>query len=335
VTLPRVTALVTVYNRERFVGEALDSALGQDYPADLLDVLVVDDGSSDGSAREIARRAGPRLRVVRQENAGYVAASVRALDEGEGELFALLDADDVWPRDKIRRQVAALGDALLLYGDMTVIDAAGAVLQESWLGDDPTPAGGDFATLLGGNAATSSSILARAAAVRRWSPLPPGIAFVDWYLAMRAALEGGLAYLPEPRTLYRFHGDNMGLGSSGARRAGQLRSAVAFQRWFLRRLPDAAPPADLLRAWHSFESFALELMRAADTPFTPLVAVGGDDRAAAGRLARRAARRLERGDATGALALALRAAAADPWSDEARTAAACARDACALSGRCR
>jgi glycosyltransferase involved in cell wall biosynthesis len=330
VTLPRVTALVTAYNCERFIGEALDSALGQDYPPELLDVVVVDDGSTDGSAREIARRAGPRLRVVHQDNAGYVGASMRAVREGTGELFALLDADDVWPADKLRRQVAALGDALLLYGDMTVIDAGGKVVDESWLGADPTPAGGDFTGLLRGNVATSSSILARADAVRRWSPLPDGIAFVDWYFAMRAALEGGLVYLPEPRTLYRFHGDNMGLGSSGARRVGQLRSVLAFQRWFLRRLrPGDAPAEQLCAAWGHFEAFALELMDAADTPFTPIVAVSDGDRAVAHALSRRSGRALARGDAVGALAIGLRAAAADPWCADARAAATRARRACA------
>jgi glycosyltransferase involved in cell wall biosynthesis len=308
VTLPRVTALVTVYNCERFVGEALDSALAQDYPPELLDVVVIDDGSTDGSPAEIARRAGPRLRVIRQENAGYVAASSRAVEEGTGELFAILDADDVWPADKLRRQVAALGDNLLLYGDMTVIDAEGTVIDESWLGDAPTPAGGDFATLLRGNAATSSSILMRADAAKRWCPIP--VPFADWYFALQAALEGRLAYLAEPRTLYRFHGENMSLGSSGERRVGQLRDSLELQRWFLRR---ARPDADLRAAWRAFEAFALELMTAAETPFTPLFEVTDDDRAQARELASRAAAERD-------VALAVRASAADPWSEAATRA---------------
>jgi glycosyltransferase involved in cell wall biosynthesis len=329
--LPRVSALVTAYNSERFVGEALDSALGQDYPAERLVVVVVDDGSTDATADEIAARVARhpgRIRVVRQENAGYVAATNRAVAEGSGELFALLDSDDVWPADKLRRQVAALAErpeAGLLYGDMTVIDADGAVLDPAWLGGEQPPQGRRFTDLLRGNPATSSSIVMRAELARRLCPIPPGIAFADWYFAIRAAQESEVVYLPEPRTLYRFHGANMSLGTSGAERAGQLRKSLALQRWFLRRLrPGAASAQDLLAAWQSFEAFAAELQDLADTPFTATVAVTDDDRGEARQLSARARLALARGDVASALTTGLRAAAADPWCEQAREAVALA-----------
>jgi glycosyltransferase involved in cell wall biosynthesis len=309
VSLPHVTALITAYNRERFVGVAVDSVLAQDY-AGRLDVLVIDDGSTDGTARELASRD---VRVIRQENRGYVAASERAVAEAEGELFAWLDADDAWPPDKIRRQVAGLGDAGLLYGDMTVIDAGGVEVDPSWLGDAAPPH--CLADWLGGNAATSSSILMRADLARRWCPLPRGIAFVDWYFAIRAMRESRIVYLPEPRTYYRFHGANMSLGSSGERHARQLREALAFQRWWLRR---ADPEPGLWAAWQAFESFASELQNVAESPFTPLVRVSARDRELARMLNRRARRELAAGRADEALAVGIRAAAADPWFGDAR-----------------
>jgi len=55
--LESVTAIIAAYNAEAFIGEALDSALGQDYPAELLDVVVVDDGSTDATAAIVAGRA--------------------------------------------------------------------------------------------------------------------------------------------------------------------------------------------------------------------------------------------------------------------------------------
>src|SRR5262249_47620031 len=156
----KVTALITAYNCERFIGEAVDSALAQDYDGPL-EVLVIDDGSTDATAaalearRDAARACGAAvrdMRVIRQPNAGGIA-------EATGELIALLDADDAWPPDKLRRQIAALGDAGLIYGDMTVFDAGGAVIDESWLGDAPAPQ--TLADWLRGNAATSSSIVMR------------------------------------------------------------------------------------------------------------------------------------------------------------------------------
>src|SRR3954468_23576801 len=83
----KITALITAYNCERFIGEAVDSALAQDYSGPL-EVLVIDDGSTDGTAAELAKR--PAARVIRQPNAGYVAATERGVAEAEGELIALL-----------------------------------------------------------------------------------------------------------------------------------------------------------------------------------------------------------------------------------------------------
>ncbi|RZS82849.1 glycosyl transferase family 2 [Motilibacter rhizosphaerae] len=319
-SLPSVTALVTVHQVERYVGEALDSALAQDYPEHLLDVVVVDDGSTDGSAGEVARRVGSgRVRVVRQANAGYVAATNRAVAEATGTLLAVLDADDVWPTDKVRRQVEALGERSLLYGDMTVIDRDGRVLQESWLEDQAPPVGDDVCGLLRGNVATSSSLLLRADAARRWGPVPVEVSFADWWFALRAALEGGLGYLAEPRTGYRFHGENMSLGTQGPERAGQLRASMALQRWFLRRLPERCAVEDVLGAWQSFADFGVELMRAAESPFVPLVPVSDADRAAAVAGAEQARALLADGRERAAAAAAVAAAAADPWCAPART----------------
>ncbi|WP_028061230.1 glycosyltransferase [Candidatus Solirubrobacter pratensis] len=311
-SVPHVTALITAYDCERFIGEAVDSALAQDYEG-RLDVVVIDDGSTDGTARELASRD---VRVIRQENRGYVAATHRAIAEGEGELFALLDADDVWPADKIRRQVAALGDAALLYGDMTVIDAEGNEIDPSWLGDASPPK--DLAGWLCGNVATSSSILMRADMARRWCPIPRGLAFADWYFAIRAMRESRVVYLPEPRTSYRFHGENMSLGSSGERHALQLREALKFQRWWLRR---ADPEPGLWAAWEAFEAFATKLQSVAETPFTQLVRVTAEDRDLAEALGRQARQALDAGNAHEALAAGIRAAAADPWCREARETA--------------
>ena len=87
-----VTIAICNYNYERFLAEAIDSALAQDYPA--TEVLVVDDGSTDGS-RKIIESYGTRIRAVMKENGGQVSAYNRALDEIDSEYAILLDADDL------------------------------------------------------------------------------------------------------------------------------------------------------------------------------------------------------------------------------------------------
>jgi hypothetical protein len=261
---PLVSALMAAYNAEPFVAQALDSALAQDWPADRLEVVVVDDGSTDGTAAvvsEYVRRFPGRVKLIRQANAGPCAAVNTALAAARGEWLGLLDADDAWPHDKLRVQGAVLAarpEVGLIYGDMRVVDEHGDVIQESWLEGEPLiPEGRCAAELLAGNPATASSLLMRAAIVE---PIPAEIPYTDWWFAARAALVSDVAYVAEPRTLYRFHGGNLTLGVQGPNRVRELRKAMAFVRWFLRRMqPGAATPRGLAVAWTYFEHCEREL----------------------------------------------------------------------------
>lgn len=98
----RVSCVVPVYNGERFLAEALESILGQTHPP--YEVLVVDDGSTDGTA-EVARGLGSSVRHVYQENAGPVVARNRGVAEARGDYLAFLDADDLWHPEKLARQL--------------------------------------------------------------------------------------------------------------------------------------------------------------------------------------------------------------------------------------
>ncbi len=95
-----------MYNAAPFVGLALRSVLGQRHRR--LQILVVDDGSSDGSLAAVRAVDDPRIRVVEQHHSGAAAARNRGLTEASGDLIAFLDADDEWSPRKLRRQIAAL-----------------------------------------------------------------------------------------------------------------------------------------------------------------------------------------------------------------------------------
>jgi glycosyltransferase involved in cell wall biosynthesis len=99
----RITALITCYNRQHRIGNAVRSVLEQTVPP--AEVLVVDDGSSDGSAAVLAE-FGSRIRVIRTENQGASQARNRGISEATGEWIALLDSDDQWYPDKLQKQIA-------------------------------------------------------------------------------------------------------------------------------------------------------------------------------------------------------------------------------------
>jgi glycosyltransferase involved in cell wall biosynthesis len=103
-----VTVVVPAYNAESTLDETLRSVRAQTHRA--LEILVVDDGSRDGTpAIALAHAAAdPRVRLIRQDNAGVGAARNRGIEEARATLVAPVDADDLWAPAKIERQVATL-----------------------------------------------------------------------------------------------------------------------------------------------------------------------------------------------------------------------------------
>jgi glycosyltransferase involved in cell wall biosynthesis len=106
---PFVSAVIPTYNRTHELVRAVESVLGQDYPAERLEIIIVDDGSRDPDAVE--RALAPhrsRLTLLRKPNGGASSARNHGARHARGELLAFLDSDDEWLPHKIRRQVEFL-----------------------------------------------------------------------------------------------------------------------------------------------------------------------------------------------------------------------------------
>jgi len=130
---PSVSAIVPVYNAERYVGEALDSILAQDYGP--LEVIVVDDGSTDDSAAIAAERP---VRLIRRSHAGIAPTRNAGLAAAEGELIAFLDADDIWFPGSLATRVdylTAHPDVDYVLGHIEIF-ADSELLIPSWLPAD-------------------------------------------------------------------------------------------------------------------------------------------------------------------------------------------------------
>ena len=103
---PRVSIITPAYNAEAHLGETIESVLVQSAPD--LEMVIVDDGSSDGTL-EVAHtyaRLDRRIRVFRQNNSGVCVARNTALAHARGSIIALLDSDDVWMADYLGVQLA-------------------------------------------------------------------------------------------------------------------------------------------------------------------------------------------------------------------------------------
>jgi glycosyltransferase involved in cell wall biosynthesis len=202
---PRVSVVVPCYNAERYVAAALDSALGQEGIA--LEVLVADDGSSDGTAGVLARYDG-RIQVLHQDHRGPSAARNACLRAARGEYVALLDADDRFQPGKLARQAAVLDtrpDVGLVYTGWHVIDSDGVRLpHQGWSREE-----GDVSRrLLLGNLAHPVAVMLRRAPVIEAGGFDESIQVnEDWDLFLRLALRGmRWACIDEALGEYRVHG---------------------------------------------------------------------------------------------------------------------------------
>jgi glycosyltransferase involved in cell wall biosynthesis len=103
--MPLVSVIIPAYNSERFIAEALESVRQQNYEP--LEIIVVDDGSTDGT-RSCVKRLGKDISYTYQSNRGPAAARNTGIGIAGGELIAFLDADDYWPVNKLKVQLARM-----------------------------------------------------------------------------------------------------------------------------------------------------------------------------------------------------------------------------------
>ena len=204
-----VTVVIPAYNAAAWVGQTVASALAQTHRP--LEVVVVDDGSTDGTADAALAAAGgdPRLRVMRQENRGCAAARNRGIREARGDLIAPLDADDLWHPEKLTRQVAALRRAGprvgLVYAWSCSIDAEGRVIARVVPGH--RHAGAVYPQLLLQNfISNGSAALFRRACFEETGGVDEDlVSSDDWALYLAVAERYELAVVPEFLVGYRQH----------------------------------------------------------------------------------------------------------------------------------
>jgi Glycosyl transferase family 2 len=237
---PRVSVIVTAYNLAQYLPAALESALAQESPGGPIQIIVVDDGSSDNTQEVLAAYAD-RVEIIRQENGGLVKAVDTGLSAVRGDYIALLDADDEWPHDRLRRHTEILDanpQVGLVHGDMEVIDADGNTIHPSffaWKQDEPSD-GRILARLAKDNFVSGGASTFRASLKAAIWPIPSEAAYPDWWIACNIAALAEIVHDPASANRYRFHGANMGLGADRPKLLAIERRELPFRRWMMRHL---------------------------------------------------------------------------------------------------
>lgn len=240
-----VTVVIPAYNGEETLDETLRSVRGQTHRA--LDIVVVDDGSSDGTA-EIARRHAAldsRVRLIVQANGGVAKARNTGWQSSEADYFAFVDADDLWTEDKIERQLEAMirEDAGLAYGWYLLIDHDSRIIG---YGPPVTQSGDVLDAIFESNfIGNGSSVLVRRQALIDANGFESGLhqagaqGCEDLMFYCRVAEKHRFALVPDYLIGYRSLPNNM---SSNLSR--MLRSWMLVREEMIGRHPDRAAHLD-------------------------------------------------------------------------------------------
>jgi glycosyltransferase involved in cell wall biosynthesis len=202
---PLVSVVIPVFNGERFLREAVQSVLDQKYSP--VEIIVVDDGSTDGTAT--VARSLETVRYLYQTNQGPAAARNRGIEQAKGSLIAFADADDLWPSGKLELQLP------YLISDPEIDIVLGRIQQVllSETVDGPTQAT-EFGET--GFSVNLGSAVIRTSVFERVGLFDETMRYsedVDWF--MRARESGAAIVTIDAVTLfYRQHDQNMTRGKS-------------------------------------------------------------------------------------------------------------------------
>jgi hypothetical protein len=249
---PFVSVLIDTYNHERFIEEAVNSVLTQDFPASDREVLVVDDGSTDKTP-EILRKFEPHIHIHSKANGGQASAFNWGIPQCRGEIIVFLDGDDFWVPNKLR----VIADTMAADPSLGMLGHSFSVVSE---GNPPrviSPGRALCVNLRDSHSAEvfrlhrpylgTSRLTLRTEIARKCLPVPEALIFeADEYLfTVASALSGGMI-LNEVLTHYRAHGANLFLAAGGSvegeRRKQRVLEALASELRFV--LPSlGVPPA--------------------------------------------------------------------------------------------
>lgn len=213
-TKPFISAVIDTYNHEKYIEEAVSSVVGQDFPASEFEIIVVDDGSTDGT-REIVRKFTPRVKLLSKKNGGQASAFNAAFAVSQGEIIAFLDGDDWWLQGKLATiserfarepQIMAVSHGYYRHAENGSIEEVGP----------PTPTYFDLATPDAARRSVNawdyflpSSSAVRRAVLERVVPIPEVLVFSADSPIAAASMAMRTMVLPEILSCYRIHGSNL------------------------------------------------------------------------------------------------------------------------------
>ncbi len=230
---PRVSVIIPTFNQSKLLIEAVESALAQAYRP--IEVIVVDDGSTDDTAQRIRPyAAGGQVLYLHQVNRRQAAARNTGIAASQGDLIAFLDHDDLWAPDKLARQVPLFSDpevALVYCG----AEEVNLERKRLWIkGVDKYRRGRIFDPLLHDHFITNSSVVIRRSVLAQTGSFREEFYGVDdIHLWLRICHDNSADFVPEILVSCRRHTANMKIADSGLAERRFLALVDIYERFGL------------------------------------------------------------------------------------------------------
>lgn len=211
----KISIVIPVYNREKYIKSCVNSVLNQVYPGCEHEVIVVDDGSTDGTS-EVLKKFGSKIRYKRIDNSGRPAVPRNiGIGMAKGEYIAFQDSDDLWVPNKLKLQLPELlkSEAALSYGNAEVIDANGKSTGKNILNSKHQFLSGNvFEELVEENYVSTLTTIARKDVLTKlggFDESPRLTAVEDYHLWLRIAAKYPITSVNSILAKYRSHDDNI------------------------------------------------------------------------------------------------------------------------------
>ena len=208
-----VSIITATYNHERFIGPCIESVLSQTYSH--WEMIIIDDGSKDRTSEIVAQYRDSRIKHIKQDNVGIWRLGEtynKALGMSAGSLIAVLEGDDLWPPDKIEKQVPAFDrpEVVLSFGTVTMVDSNGKILYTQrgdlkWFKGRTRPQ--VLRRLFSNNFVPACTAMCRRDALVTIGGFyqPAGTPFVDYPTWLKLLLQGQVGPVPEVLGYWRVH----------------------------------------------------------------------------------------------------------------------------------
>lgn len=216
------TVLIPCYNYGRFIGECLRSVLGQTWHEAILEVIVIDDASTDETAEVVAGFSDQRIKYVRNAHTMGICHNLSlGLRIARGQYFARIDADDRWRPNFLEKTLGAFVSypgIVGVYGDVARMDISGRIVEEVWR-EIPTRqyfsrphVGNHFLVNIQENVVPSAAVIGLTAKWRRGAPIPHWFRYEspsDMWLNLNLMRGSQMYYMREVLADYRIHPENL------------------------------------------------------------------------------------------------------------------------------